>query len=85
MDAGSDAGAGAGAGAKAAAGADTHPLQNTWVLWELRERQNSEPYMSRHYPLFEFSSVEEFWSNWVHIPKPRLPLGGLLFTCARVH
>jgi len=49
----------------------SHPLQDTWVLYELRERQGKEEYFHRHFPLFEFSTVEEFWAHWLHIPKPR--------------
>ena len=48
-----------------------HPLQHTWVLYELRERKDRESYSAQHFPLFEFNTVEDFWANWVHVPKPR--------------
>lgn len=46
-----------------------HPLQNPWVLWELKHAAGDD-YSNLLKPVCEFSTVEDFWKYWMFIPKP---------------
>jgi translation initiation factor 4E len=47
-------------------GDNSHPLQNTWVLWKHTTEGGKESCEE----LVEFSTVEDFWKAWNFIPKP---------------
>ncbi|KAL7570354.1 hypothetical protein ACA910_017194 [Epithemia clementina (nom. ined.)] len=56
------------------------PLQNEWVLWEHKSttntgsnassKQNSNQWKDNMNALAEFSTVQDFWRNFNHIPTP---------------
>jgi hypothetical protein len=48
----------------------THPLQNTWVLWEHKQAKNQDDYENSMREVCEFSTVEDFWRYWSFIPRP---------------
>jgi translation initiation factor 4E len=49
----------------------SYPLNTSWGIWELREQGKNSSYSDKLYKLCSFSTVEEFWGYWNHIPKPR--------------
>jgi hypothetical protein len=50
--------------------AASHPLQNTWVLWEHKQAKNQHDYENSMREVCEFSTVEDFWRHWSFIPRP---------------
>mmetsp|Transcript_26931 Transcript_26931/g.27163 ORF Transcript_26931/g.27163 Transcript_26931/m.27163 type:complete len:190 (+) Transcript_26931:122-691(+) len=51
----------------------THPLQNTWVVWEHKQMgkdQGDEDWSNSMRDICEFGSVEDFWKYWSFIPRP---------------
>jgi len=51
-----------------------HNLQNTWVVWEGKEKgpaSEGRDYSNLLREVCEFSTIEQFWNYWLHIPKPR--------------
>mmetsp|Transcript_37216 Transcript_37216/g.90397 ORF Transcript_37216/g.90397 Transcript_37216/m.90397 type:complete len:203 (-) Transcript_37216:3072-3680(-) len=52
---------------------ETHPLQNDWVLWEHKSASGSKDpskWKENMKQLCEFSSVEQFWKYFNHLPRP---------------
>lgn len=51
-----------------------HPTEHTWVLWEHRPAEKKtmtkQEWGNLQNQIFEFSSVEEFWQHYDHVPKP---------------
>lgn len=48
-----------------------HALQTAWSVWEQRELGKGMAYADKLFKLCTFRTVEEFWSYWNNIPKPR--------------
>jgi|TARA_B100000475_G_scaffold199811_1_gene182864 hypothetical protein len=53
---------------------NAHPTQHTWAFWEHRTSEKKtmtkQEWANLQKKLFSFSTVEEFWNNYVHIPPP---------------
>ncbi|KAJ1420988.1 translation initiation factor eIF 4e-like domain-containing protein [Ochromonadaceae sp. CCMP2298] len=55
-----------------------HNLQNTWVVWEGKEKgpaSEGRDYSNLLREVCEFSTIEQFWNYWLHIPKPSAVFG----------
>lgn len=51
--------------------AELHPLQHEWVLWEREDgAQSSSDWNEQMNEICSFSTIEEFWCYFNHIPKP---------------
>eukprot|EP00953_Heterococcus_sp_UTEX-ZZ885_P008206 4924-Heterococcus_DN1.PRE.1 len=48
----------------------SHPLQNTWSIWEHEASKNSSDWGSNMSDLGNFNTVEDFWRYYNNIPKP---------------
>jgi hypothetical protein len=48
----------------------THPLQNSWVLWEHKQVAKQEDWKNSMREVCEFATVEDFWRHWSFIPRP---------------
>ncbi|KAG5187279.1 eukaryotic translation initiation factor 4E-like 1 [Tribonema minus] len=48
----------------------SHPLQNSWCIWEHEASKNSSDWGSNMTSLGEFNTVEDFWRFYNNIPKP---------------
>ncbi len=48
--------------------ATSHPLNSNWTLWA--GDANEPDWGKKLQPLCHISTVEEFWQNYNHIPKP---------------
>eukprot|EP01039_Chlorochromonas_danica_P002252 gene2252-2466_t len=44
----------------------SHPLENTWTLWEIKPYSQSVYYKA----IVDVSTVEKFWEAWGNMPKP---------------
>uniref|UniRef100_A0A7S2XVT5 Eukaryotic translation initiation factor 4E n=1 Tax=Fibrocapsa japonica TaxID=94617 RepID=A0A7S2XVT5_9STRA len=49
---------------------DTHPLENTWSIWEHRATKNQGDWAGNMQKICTFATVEDFWAYYNHIPKP---------------
>lgn len=53
---------------------EEHKTEHTWALWEHRPAEKksttSAEWANLQKKLFEFSTVEEFWRHFQHVPKP---------------
>lgn len=61
-----------GAAAAAASTEGEHVLTTPWVLWEERDNADKGPdekWGDLLIPVGEFSTVEQFWRLWTHVPK----------------
>jgi translation initiation factor 4E len=47
----------------------SHPLHNSWCIWEHRDEKGSS-YGDNLHLLCTYSTVEEFWGYWNNIPSP---------------
>lgn len=48
-----------------------HPLEHEWVLWEhLGGAKNPNDWKENMKPVCSFSTVEDFWRYFNHLPKP---------------
>ena len=57
--------------AEAEGAAETsHPLHNTWCIWEHEASKNSKDWGSNMKNLGSFNTVEEFWRYYNHVPRP---------------
>jgi hypothetical protein len=50
--------------------AASHPLQNSWVLWEHKQVTRQEDWKNSMREVFEFATIEEFWKYWSYVPRP---------------
>lgn len=58
-----------------------HELHTAWAVWEQRELGKGMAYADKLFKLCSFRTVEEFWSYWNNIPKPRCVAYCSLYGC----
>jgi hypothetical protein len=47
---------------------ETHPLQSSWTFW--MGDANEKDWKKKLQPVCDFTTVEDFWANFNHLPKP---------------
>jgi len=47
-----------------------HTLHNSWTIWEHQRVVKTDDYKNSMREVCEFSTIEEFWRLWTHMPRP---------------
>ena len=55
---------------KVSSSATDHPIKSTWVVWYRPPTSKYSDYEKSTIPLASFSTVEAFWSVYIHLKRP---------------